>query len=43
MAKYTMEPCTLTPDLIDSACSTYFINFKGAQPDEANRSRPQFS
>ncbi len=42
MAKYTMEPCTLTPDLIDSACSTYFINFKDTQPDEANRSRPQF-
>ncbi len=43
MSKYTMEPCALTPDLIDSACSTYFINFKDNQPDEANRSRPKFS
>lgn len=43
MAKYSMEPCTLTPDLIDSACSTYFINFKdGQQPDEGNRARPKF-
>ncbi len=44
MAKYTIEPCVLSPDLIDSACQTYFINFKDAQdPDEANRSRPKFS
>ena len=42
MAKYMMEPCSLTPDLIDSACSTYFINFKEGQPDEANRARPKF-
>ncbi len=43
MSKYIMEPCTLTPDLIDSACSTYFINFKDSnQPDEANRARPKF-
>ncbi len=43
MAKYSMEPCVMTPDLIDSACSTYFITFKEAnKPDEANRARPKF-
>ncbi len=43
MAKYTMEPCSLTPDLIDSACSTYFINFKDGPPSELDRSRPTFA
>jgi hypothetical protein len=43
MAKYTMEPCTLTPDLIDSACTTYFINLKDPNPDDAHRSRPSFN
>lgn len=43
MAKYNMEPCTMTADLIDAACFTYFINFKdGKQPDDANRARPKF-
>ena len=43
MAKYTMEPCRLSPDLIDSACSTYFITLKDdKKPDEGNRARPQF-
>jgi hypothetical protein len=29
MAKYNMEPCRLTPDLIDSAADTYFPDMKG--------------
>ena len=43
MAKYSMEPCTMTPDLIDSACSTYFIALKEEQKDDSNRSRPKFA
>jgi hypothetical protein len=29
LAKYNMEPCRLTPDLIDSAADTYFPDMKG--------------
>jgi len=32
LAKYSVEPPTMNPDLIDSACSTYFVDFKGKQP-----------
>ncbi len=32
LAKYSIEPATMNPDLIDSACSTYFVDFKGKQP-----------
>jgi hypothetical protein len=32
LAKYSVEPATMNPDLIDSACSTYFVDFKGKQP-----------
>ncbi|MEI6044312.1 MAG: ATP-binding protein [Chloroflexota bacterium] len=32
LAKYSIEPPTMNPDLIDSACSTYFVDFKGKQP-----------
>ncbi|HEX2911714.1 MAG TPA: ATP-binding protein [Chloroflexia bacterium] len=42
MAKYTMEPCTMSPDLIDAACMSYFVNLKEPQ-DESSRARPKFS
>ncbi len=41
LAKYNMEKPTLSPDLIDSACSTYFVNLKENNA-EAGRARPQF-
>jgi hypothetical protein len=31
LAKYTMEPTRLSPDLIDSAAATYFVDTKGRQ------------
>ena len=40
LAKYNMEPATLSPDLIDSACGTYFI--KPQSNEEVNRARPKF-
>jgi len=40
MAKYNIEKPTLSPDLLDSACNTYFVNLKENQ--EENRSRPKF-
>lgn len=40
LAKYNMQPPTLTPDLMDSACSTYFVNLK--ENKEEGRSRPKF-
>ncbi len=45
LAKYNMEKPTLTPDLIDSACSTYFVNLKDENtgPNDENRARPKFS
>jgi hypothetical protein len=41
LAKYNMQKPTLTPDLMDSACSTYFVNVK----DDADkgRARPKFN
>ncbi len=31
LAKYSMEPARLSPDLIDSAASTYFVDTKGRE------------
>jgi hypothetical protein len=40
LAKYNLEKPTMSPDLIDSACTTYFVNLR--ENKEEGRARPKF-
>jgi SpoVK/Ycf46/Vps4 family AAA+-type ATPase len=41
LAKYNLEEATLTPDLLDAACSTYFVGMK-EKSGNADFVRPSF-